>query len=69
MGTPRYVCPVSRVSEKAGSVLRLMVDTHRKESPMAKKNENPSRKAMAVKKLASQKPRPLQEKNDPPGSW
>ena len=40
-----------------------MVDTHRKESPMAKKNENPSRKATAVKKLASQKPRPLQEKS------
>ena len=36
---------------------------HRKESPMAKKNENPSRKATVVKKLASQKPRPLQEKS------
>jgi CBS domain-containing protein len=40
-----------------------MVDTDRKENPMATKKENARRKAMPIKELASEKPKPLQEKS------
>ena len=49
--------------EKAWAVLRLVVDTDRKEIQWQRKTKIRLRKTMVAKKLASEKPKPLQEKS------